>query len=87
MFDPHSGSGDGLGTPARRAFAVQPHDTQPLPTLPKALWVGAAGTVVLRAVDGTADVAFTVAAGQILPVRVSHVRATGTSADNLVALA
>ena len=87
MIDPHSGSGDGLGTPARRAYAVAPHDTDPLPVLAKALWVGAAGTVALRAIDGTEDVSFTVPAGQILPVRVSHVRAAGTSAGNLVALA
>ena len=87
MIDPHTGSGDGLGAPARRAYAVRPHDTDELPTLPKALWVGTAGTVALRAVDGTADVSLTVPAGQILPIRVSHVRATGTSAGNLVALA
>ena len=87
MIDPHAGSGDGLGTPARRALAVTPHDTDALPILAKALWVGTAGSVVLRAVDGATDVSFTVPAGQILPVRASHVRATGTSAGNLVALA
>lgn len=78
---------DAPSQPARRAFAVTPHDANPLTILPKALLVGEAGTVALRAVDSAADVSIAATAGQILPIRASHVRATGTTASGIVALA
>lgn len=78
---------DAVSSPARDAFAVIPHDTNALPQLPKALLVGSAGTITLRAADGSADVAVGVVAGQLVPIRASHVRATGTTAGQIVALA
>lgn len=41
---------------------------------------------MLRAVDAAADVTLGVAAGQIVPIRASHVRASGTTAAQIVAL-
>lgn len=80
--------GDAVASPSRAPFAVVPHDTDALPTIPKALYVGTAGDLVLRGAGGTADVTFrNVAAGQVLDVRASHVRATGTTAGAIVALA
>lgn len=73
--------------PSRHAFAVLPDDLTPLSPVPKALFVGGAGAVTLRTVDSAADVTFTVLAGQILPVRVEYVRASGTDAEDIVALA
>ncbi|HWK40725.1 MAG TPA: hypothetical protein VNR60_02235 [Croceibacterium sp.] len=73
--------------PSRHAFEIVPNDTLPLPTVPKALFVGQAGTVKLRTINSATDVTLVVQAGQIVPVRASHVRATGTSATALVALA
>ena len=56
--------------------------------MPKALYVGTGGDIVLRGVGFTSDVTFrNVASGQILDVRASHVRATGTTAADIVALA
>lgn len=78
---------DGVTSPARDAFAVVPHDSAALSRLPKALWIGAGGALVLRAVDATADVTLAVASGQIVPIRASHVRAAGTSAAQIVGLA
>ena len=73
--------------PSRAPFAVTPHDVEPLPALPKALYVGTAGDVALRGIDADADVVFrNCAAGQILDVRASHVRATGTTAGEIVGL-
>ena len=49
---------------------------------------GTGGTLVVRGVDASADVTFrNVAAGQVLEVRARYIRATGTTAADLVALA
>lgn len=86
--DPFMNVADSSSGPARRAFAVVPSDSADLPVLPKALYVGGGGTVVLRTVDASADVAFrNVAAGQVLDVRAQFVRAAGTTATDIVALA
>ena len=74
--------------PARAPFAVTPSDTIDLPLVPKAIYVGTGGNVVLRGVDATADVTFkNVASGQVIDVRAQFVRATGTTAADLVGLA
>jgi hypothetical protein len=88
MSDIFATHADGAAAPARNAFAITPHDANPLPRVVKAIYVGTAGHVNLRSIDGTADVLFkNVAAGQVLDVRASHVRAAGTSAADLVGLA
>jgi hypothetical protein len=83
-FSHHS---DSSISPSRNAFAVVPSDAIPLSPLPKALFVGGAGTVTLRTIDSAADVTLSVQAGQILPLRAAYVRSTGTTASGLVALA
>ena len=86
--DPFALQSDNAAAPSRAPFAVVPNDTDPLPLVPKALYVGTAGDVALRGTAATSDVVFrNVAAGQIIDVRASHVRATGTTAANIVALA
>lgn len=56
--------------------------------MPKALYVGAGGTVVVRGVDATSDVAFrNVVSGQVLDVRARFIRASGTTATDIVGLA
>lgn len=87
QFDRFESTSDSPSSPARDAFAVVPHDTAALPRLPKALLIGVAGTLRLRAVDAADDVTVTVAAGQIVPVRASHIRAAGTTAGQIVGLA
>lgn len=73
--------------PSRRPYAVNPSDTVALEPTPKALYVGTGGTVVLRGTDGD-DVTFkNVASGQVLDVRAKLVKATGTTAADIVALA
>lgn len=76
-----------LSDPARSAFTILPSDTQSLAILPKAILVGSAGQIALRAVDSSVDVTLTVAPGQLLPIRALYVRATGTTAGALVGLA
>lgn len=88
MVDKFNGSTQSVLTPSEYAFAVTPHDTAALQTLPKYLYVGSGGDVTLRTADATIDVVFeNVPNGGYIYVRASHVRATGTSASAIVACA
>lgn len=87
-IDPFQSNADAAIASSRAPFAVVPHDTDPLPVVPKALYIGTGGRITLRGVAGTADVAFVnVASGQVLDVRARYVRASGTTAADIVALA
>jgi hypothetical protein len=87
MADQFAGAVDSVSGPATRAVAVAPHDANPLADVPKALFVGTGGHVVLRGAGGGGDVAFrNIADGTLLPVRAMYVRATGTTAADIVAL-
>jgi hypothetical protein len=78
------------GAPGQRASAVTPHDTNPTVTGDTVgIYVGGAGNVaVLMAGDATDTPVVFVAppVGYILPIAVKRVRATGTTATNLVAV-
>lgn len=75
-------------TPSEYAYVVVPADASALPAVPKFLYVGSGGDVTLRTVDAEADVVFrNVPAGGYLFVRASHVRASGTTAGDIVACA
>ena len=72
---------------ARNAVAVTPHDTNAIAPIPYALFVGTGGTVVLRAQGSSADATFkNVPSGTHLLVQAKYVRATGTTASDIVAL-
>lgn len=85
MADDFTTHRDALIGPSRAPFPITPHDTAPLATVPKRLFVGTGGNVTLRGVDGAADVIYkNVGSGVYLNVRASHVRATGTTASDLL---
>lgn len=87
-LDPFARQADSPEAPSSNPLAVVPSDAVPLVVTPKALYIGTGGTLVLRTASGAADVTFTnLASGQILPVRAQFVRATGTTAADIVALA
>jgi hypothetical protein len=66
---------------------VTPHDSNALADVPKALFVGTGGTLVLRGVNGSSDATWkNVPSGSVLPFRAQYVRATGTTAADIVAL-
>jgi hypothetical protein len=70
--------------PIHQAAAITPHDSNTIDEA-RALYVGGAGDVILT-VNGT-DITFTgMLAGNIYPIYYTAVKATGTSATNLVAL-
>jgi hypothetical protein len=87
MADAFSGAVDSVIAPATRAVAVVPHDSNALSDIPKALFIGTGGHLVLRGAGGGADVTFrNLADGTVLPVRAQFVRAAGTTAADIVAL-
>lgn len=76
---------DSPGAPSRAPFAIIAHDSQPLASVPKGIYVGTGGNVVLRGIDGDADVTYrNLPDASYIAVRASHVRATGTTATHLV---
>jgi len=86
--DLYASAADSPMAPAERCFAVTPHDTATLAQATKALFVGTGGDVTLRSVFGSEDVVFkNLADGSMIDVRVSAVRATGTTAADIVGLA
>jgi hypothetical protein len=87
MPDFFQNSADAVHAPATRCVGVTPHDATPLADIPKALYVGTGGTIVLQASGGGGDAIFAnVPDGSILPVRARFVRASGTTASGIVAL-
>lgn len=88
MTDNFAHQAETSSSPSRSAFAVIPNDSQPLPVVPKALYVGTGGHVTVRCVDDSVDVVFrNVPSGGLVRVRASHVRASGTTASDIVAQA
>ena len=78
---------DNPGNQARNAAAVTPHNTNDLTTAAKALYVGGAGNVKVDMQGDGSAVTFTgVTAGTVLPIMVSRVYSTDTTATAIVAL-
>ena len=87
MPDAFGGTLDSVSAPATWGTAVVPHDVDALGDVPKALYIGGGGTLVARGSGGGADVTFRgLPSGSVLPFRAQFVRATGTSATDIVAL-
>jgi len=73
--------------PADDAEVVVPHDTTNLAKTSRALYVGVGGDVSVEMAGTGSAIVFTgVLAGTVLPIRVTRVNATGTTATNMVAL-
>jgi hypothetical protein len=69
------------------AFAIVPSDSAAV-AAPKGIYVGGAGNITLRCASSQADVVFMgVPVGTVLHLNVAYLRATGTTATNLVGLA
>ena len=73
------------GDPASSAVAVTPSDTVDLASVSRALWIGAGGNVEVIMKDGQ-DVTFVGVPIGWMPLRVSRVKAAGTTAGSIVAV-
>jgi hypothetical protein len=78
---------EGLDSPASNAAAVTPHDSTDLANTTRALFVGGAGNISVEMAGGQSAVVLTgVVAGTILPLRVTRVNSTSTTATNITAI-
>lgn len=86
MADPFAAFADSTDGPSAAPFAIVPHDTNELATVPKGIYVGTGGDVTLRGVRGAADVTYkNLPDASYIAVRAQYVRATGTTATNMIA--
>lgn len=86
MADDFQNQAPGLSSPAVNGAAVTPNDTTPLATTPRALYIGGAGDVAVTTLAGANLTFVGVLPGTVLPVRVTRVKATGTTATSILAL-
>lgn len=74
-------------SPASKAVAVTPHDTDNITGGPcRSLYVGTSGDITAVLADGGSAVLFANVPVGILPIQVTRVNDTGTDADDIVAL-
>ncbi|MFK3777716.1 hypothetical protein [Agrobacterium sp. NPDC089420] len=76
----------GLESPASHAFEIVPHDTNPLPSPTRALYVGHGGQLCLTLLSGATVTFQNIPAGSLLPVRASRVFLTRTTATGIIGL-
>lgn len=86
--DPFKSVGDSLIAPSEYCFAIVPDDNNEIERATKAIYVGTGGDVVLQLLAAPVPVTFrNVPSGAVIDVRVARVRATGTTALDIVGLA
>lgn len=88
MNDKYARTTSSLIAPAGSSFAINPDDSASLPVISKALYIGTGGDLTVQLAHDSSDRLFkNVSSGAILDLRASHVRATGTTAADIVGLA
>lgn len=84
--DPFS-STDSVTSPSREWFDIAPSDNVDLSFIPKAIYVGTGGDLVVSSARTNSEVIFrNVPSGAVLDIRPAAVRETGTTASDLVGL-
>jgi len=82
----YTGRADAISAPAQRGFAVTPNDAVDLAAETRGLWVGASGDLALVLASGDEVTLAGAVGGSVLPLRIRRVKATGTTATQLVGL-
>ena len=76
-----------LDSPGRSLSAVTPHDSNDITNVARALWVGVGGDIsIIAAGDDSAVVLKNVPSGSLVPIMTARVRATSTTATDIVAI-
>jgi len=86
MTDNYNTYKPGLTSPANKAFTITPNDVSELEEVTRALYVGSSGDISLIMKSGQTIIFSGVSAGSILPIRVSHINSTNTTASNIIGL-
>jgi hypothetical protein len=86
MTDRFANTQSSLSSPASGGIAVEPSDENSLFETSRALYVGFGGSLRVRMLSGESLDFTGVPTGALLPVRVTQVFMTGTTARNIVAL-
>ncbi len=88
MNDKYARTSNSLIAPAGTSFDITLDDSVAIPTISKAIYIGTGGDLTVRLVHDESDRIFkNIASGAILDLRISHVRATGSSAADIIGLA
>ena len=83
MSDIFMGQSPTLGDRLIGGFAVTKSDSTIFSQPTRALWVGGTGDVAVKYIDGSTDTIQAVPAGALLPIRVTQVLSTGTTATKI----
>ena len=75
-----------LDSPYRHAAAVTPSDTLDLTNVTRGIFVGGLGSIALVTEGGETATLVSPTMGAVLRISASRIKATGTTASNLVAL-
>jgi len=86
MTDRFANTQSSLSSPASSGFAVTPSDAASLAETSRALYVGEGGNLSVRMLSGESLNFTNVSSGSLLPLRVTAVLTTGTTAGAIVAL-
>jgi hypothetical protein len=86
MPDRFANTQSSLSSPASSGFAVTPSDAESLQEASRALYVGSGGNLSVRMLSGEILALANVPGGTLLPLRVTAVLSTGTTAASIAAL-
>ncbi len=85
MPDVFANMTEGLTAPGDNLLAITPSDSTDLTQVSRGIYVGGAGNLVVTPAAGGSNVTFmSVPAGTVLPIRVSRVLSTSTTATSLI---
>ncbi|SOC91600.1 hypothetical protein SAMN05216358_1719 [Rhizobium sp. AN5] len=86
MAETYTHHSAGLESPASHGFDIVPDDTNLLPSVTRAIYVGNGGQLCLTLLSGATVTFQNLPAGSLLPVRATRVFSTRTTATGLVGL-
>lgn len=86
MTEKYESRADNSAAPARRGFAITANDATDLAAETRAIYVGVAGDVVAVLSSGDEVTFAGVVGSTVLPIRARRIKATGTTATQLVGL-
>ena len=85
-MDTFAGRDSGIDAPVGGGAAVTPNNDTDLTIVTRAVYVGGGGNLAVIMQSGAELTFENVSEGQLLPIRVSRIKSTGTTATGIVGL-